>query len=59
MPRIKQVLELVRRRYAPAAKDAPRLAVKKDPPRNGHKYPQRAGESRSVAITRAVFPNKK
>lgn len=59
MPRVKEMLKLVKRRYA-QAKEAPASASKKATPLNEHKHrpAHKGGSSGPVEITRAVFPNK-
>lgn len=59
MPRVKKVLELVKRRYV-QAKNAPGPTTKKASSPNGlrQKPVQPGGTSSGVEITRAVFPIK-
>lgn len=59
MPRVKEVLELVKRGYA-QAKTAPPSATKKAASPTGHKHEpgHKGGRSDGVEIIRAVFPKK-
>lgn len=57
MASIKEVLELIRQRYAQAKGAAPR-ASKKDAPAVRHEDAQKTDGKRGIEIIRAVFPNK-
>jgi hypothetical protein len=57
MARIKEVLELIRQRYAQAKGTAPR-ATKKDAPAVRHEDAPKTDRTRGTEIIRAVFPNK-